>query len=59
MKRAVILSPPVSALILALRPAAALLGFDAGNEAGAAQAWQLGRMPLVVDAMNVSIGAAR
>ena len=46
MKRAAIVSPPVSALILALGPAPAFLGLDGGDEPRAAQAGEVGRMPV-------------
>ena len=58
MKRAETLSPPVMALDLGLVPAPTLLGFDGRHEAGAAQARQIGGMPVAVRAsMKVSIGA--
>ena len=48
MKRADILSPPVSALIFTLGPLPALLGLDRGNEARTAQSGQVCGMPVIL-----------
>ena len=48
MKRAATVSPPVSCLIRALGPATAFFGFGRGDEAGAAEAGEIGRMTIGV-----------